>query len=86
MKNEYREFYKPGPKKVHIITKNIRTGMRDGHSANLQLEGILSGETEDNLVFDSLRPINISSYIKNFSSKKALMRKDEVAILYVPEQ
>lgn len=86
MKSEYREFYKAGPKKVHIITKNIRTGMRNGHSANLQLEGILSGETEDNLIFNSLRPINISNYIKNFSSKKALIRKDEVGVLYVPEQ
>ncbi len=81
MSEEYKPLYKNGPAKVQVVTSNVRTGSHRGDSSNLQLEGILSGETENNLVFDSLRPLN-TSYMLLFHSEKAYLRKDQVALIY----
>ena len=83
MSEEYKPLYEHGPAKIQVVTSNIRTGSYRGDSSNLQLEGILSGETENNLVFDSLRPLNLKEdYMDKFNSDKAYLRKDQVALLY----
>ena len=86
MIEEYELFYRDGPTKVQVVISDVRTGCWNGDSGNLQLEGILSGETEHNLVFDSLRPLNINTqnrYMKGFDSSRAFLRKKQIALLYV---
>lgn len=87
MSEEYEPLYKNGPTKVQVVTSNVRTGSWKGDSSNLQLEGILSGETEHNLVFDSLRPLNLKNvFMKSFDSDKAFLRKEQVALLYAVKE
>lgn len=84
MGEEYKPLYENGPAKVQVVTSNIRTGSSRGDSSNLQLEGILNGETENNLVFDSLRPLNMKTYyMDEFNTGKAYLRKDQIALIYV---
>ena len=83
MYEEYKSLYEHGPIKVGLVLGRTQTGSHHGDSKNLQLEGILSGETNTNLIFDELNSISVdANYIKKIEGSKALVRKEYVAVIY----
>jgi hypothetical protein len=90
---EYKYLYGDGPIKVGLILRDTRVGVGNegdkGDSGNLQLEGILTGETIATLQFKEIKSSNapeISKYfhphIFKFFGGKGQIRKDQISIIY----
>ena len=80
---EYSYLYENGPVEVKLLLAGTATGAE--YRANVQLRGVLSGETEKNLVFDSIRLLNCGPmYV--IGGGKSLVKKDLVAVIYQVER
>jgi len=87
MNEEYKPLYENGPTSVGLVLARTQTGSNRGDSRNLQLEGILSGETDTNLIFDELESVNEdTSYMKTIKASKSLVRKEYIAMIYQIEK
>ena len=83
MDDEYKILYENGPIKVGLVLVRTQGGSYRGDSGDMQFEGILSGETETNLVFDRLVGVNIDKeYMKEVDASKSLIRKQYIAVIY----
>jgi len=82
---EYKPFYENGPTKVGLLLAETQLGATNKRSSSsVALEGMLSGETKDNLIFDSIKCLNLtydhSTTINK--SKKAFVKKKYVSFIY----
>jgi len=83
MEEKYKLLYEDGPTRVGLVLVKTQTGSYRGDSKNLQLEWVLSGETDRNLVFDELCSIDcVNEYIQKIDALKSLVRKEYVATIY----
>ena len=84
--SEYSFLYQRGPVRVGLILRRTNTG-GGRNNANLQLEGIIRGETRNTLVFESLKAVNCyvekgADYVNSFDGGKSSVPKSSVAVIY----
>jgi len=82
MMDEYKPLYESGPTSVGLVLTETRAGDESGDTKSLHLRGMLSGETEGNLVFDELRSLNIAKNSNPVVGSKAFVRKSLIATIY----
>jgi hypothetical protein len=88
---EYKRFYQPKSVRVTLILKDIYVGAssdQNGNSGNLQLEGKVIGETENNIEFEEIRSTNalevddtFNGVTEAFDGKYTMIQKSLIAVI-----